>query len=148
MPTEKQIAAQLKREQAEINRGIIDQVTSAALHILHESYLPETTLWPKKGFKAGYRSKSAENNAIIYSARRTYELNYPVWQAIYFQCMNKSERRCINQQKHIYQIMDSAIYDGIHFDLYEYNPGMHYAVICPFSGLYYSDAVFKFTIND
>lgn len=131
-------------------QDIISRVTGAAIRIIHESYLPETKLWPKHGFIVGNRTRIADvTDVVLYSARIARdEPDGPAWHAIYFELMSKKERRSISQHKHLDRIMDSSIYDGVLFTKYEYVPGLYYENKCPFTDLFFSMAIYNFTIND
>ncbi len=115
MPTAKQTLTQIKKEQADIKRGIIDQVTCAVMHILYDSHLYGTILWPKNGVVACGNEGFEKGDIIMVRAIVRGNEN-----RLLLNMVNKSHKRVREQAKIIEPILDQAIYDNVflHFTHY------------------------------
>ena len=110
MPTEKQIAAQLKREKAQLKKDTITFVIESVMSILHGSSLYGSTLWPKNGFKLGYHG-TEELDTITIGVNIVVDSEY---KKVRFNIWGK-EARVLKQRKQLVLIFDQALYDGIYF---------------------------------
>jgi len=147
MPTPRQIILAQKKADTERKLPMIARVCSAAMHLLHDSHLYDTSLWPKRGFLAGFVNEFDKSDSVRYSARMEFENGKPTWQAIYFKILNKSGARCYKQSKQIDLILDQAIYDGVHFTSEQEADNYFYHTDCYFTGLQYSGVHFRFTFT-
>lgn len=103
MPTENQIAAQLKKD-------TISRVYSAILHLLEESVLHESKLWPKNGFVPGYFNKGVLD---VITVGIRIEDEYDI-KNIRLNNYCKSESRAKKQHTIIVNVLQDSFYDGIH----------------------------------
>jgi len=147
MPTVRQLAIAQKKQDTERKLPIIARVCSAAMHLLHDSHMADTTLWPRKGFLAGFRQEDDKSDSIRFSARMEFDQGKATWQAIYFNVLNKSGARCYKQAKQIDLILDQAVYDGVHFLSQQEADNYFYHNECFFTGLEFTSIYFKFTIT-
>lgn len=116
MPTEKQIAAQLKREEIQMKRDLVSRVSVAALIILEESYLFGSRLWPKDGFKMG-NGLDTNPKECIFMGINAYGIHKdPVIGRLGLHPTTFNETRKKSQYKHIRHILDYAVYDNILFE--------------------------------
>ena len=128
MPTEKQIAAQNKRD-------LISRVISAALTLLHESNMYGTVLWPKQGFVLGH-GIGQPNNDTWYLGVNVFGIDQnPIIGRLGFNIHTRGKKRISNQIEQINLVLDQAFCEGIFFEN-EFNN------ITPTDLMW-----FKFTIN-
>lgn len=110
MATEKQIADQLKREQKQAKRDLISYITESVLHMLHDSQLFGSNLWPKKGFVSGYKGNEELDTIsiiIVISDNNSYK-------KVRFNILGK-EARVLKQHRQLVLIFDQAVYNDIYF---------------------------------
>ena len=142
MPTEKQIAAQLKKEQAQVKRDTISMVMEAVFSLLHESQLHGSKLWPKNGFISGHITND-KLDIITVNVRILDDCDY---KKVRFNIWGK-ERRVLKQRRQLVLIFDQALYGGIYF--YPEYPEYINELCCH----YHDDCImdmldFKFTIDN
>ena len=93
-------------------RDVVSLVIGSALHILHESYLPDTKLWPTDGIRIG--------NGLSKHSRECIFMGVNVcrddWGGMHMWPTTKNEQRMRSQKKHIKLILDQAIHGGILFN--------------------------------
>jgi hypothetical protein len=111
MPTERQIAAQLKKEIAAMKREQVTQATEAVLQLLHESHLFGSELWPKGGFKAGGFSGVEKLDTITIGVLIVPEGNY---KKVRFNIWGKPVR-VLKQRRQLVLIFDQAVVNGVYF---------------------------------
>lgn len=105
-----------KKEQAAIKRATIDKVFVACMHILENSQLYGTSLWPKNGFIVGsFPEKNSRGNPKldVICIKPLITDEYNSW--VRFNLWNKSESRAFKQCKQLKLIFDQTTYDGIYF---------------------------------
>ena len=139
MPTEKQIAAQKKRELIQIKKDTVSRVIESILHVLHDSQFFGSNLWPTNGFKTGYSgTEELDTICILILMEGEYK-------KVRFNLWGKEERVHIQYQQ-LVAIFDQAIYDNIYFypEYPEYIDTLsaHYH-----DGFIMGMLNFKFTIN-
>lgn len=110
MSTTKQIEAQLKTEQSKIKRDIISHVMESVMHILYDSQLYESSLWPKNGFKSGYTGEEKMDTITI----GILVINESGFKKIQFNIWGK-ERRVLKQRRQLALIFDQCVYDNLFF---------------------------------
>lgn len=119
-----------KKEQTAIKRGITDLAIVAAMHILHDSHLNGSELWPKKGMFAGW---GFEDWDTVYVGARIFDdhnlLRVNIW--------DQDLERIREQIDAFDMVLDQATYDNIFFTAYHHGLNT--------SGLGMLD--FKFTIT-
>jgi hypothetical protein len=125
MPTERQISAQLKKEETELKRDIISRVSSAAINVFHESYLYESRIWPTDGFKMG-NGLSENKKECIFVGVNAYGYNQsPVVGTLHMWPTTSNVSRKKSQYKHIRFLLDYTVYDDISFeDIFRNSGGM------------------------
>ena len=142
MPTDRQIAAQLKKEVANMKRDQIVMATEAVLHILHNSQLYGSSLWPKNGFLTGGYRWDEKLDTITIGINIVPESEY---KKVRFNIWGK-ETRVLRQRKQLVLIFDQAIYNGIYF--YPEYPEYINKLTCHYHDNYVMDMLdFKFTIQ-
>lgn len=95
-------------------QNVIHHVCDTAMHILHDSYLANTNLWPKKGFKAGWGIGYGEADIIYYAARTIQE--EPNKGILVFNLHARGRARRINQMIHLKIIFDYTITTELYFE--------------------------------
>ncbi|RQO66811.1 hypothetical protein DBR40_21920 [Pedobacter sp. KBW01] len=108
-----------KKEQTAIRLGIINRVFSAVMHILEESHIYGTDIWPVNGFKAGsfpdfdehgiYKQDTINVNVLARAEPPMYKVRFNNW--------NTSEQRIVDQTNQMLLIFGDAVYDNIHFTM-------------------------------
>ena len=127
MPTPRQIAIAQKKEQNEVKRGIINIVTSAAMHIIYDSHLPGSPLWPKKGVLSHSMNNFELNDVIDVQARIIYDKNGNADEKLILNLINTNYARILKQASQLELIMDQAVYQGVCFeylDIYHIGLGL------------------------
>ena len=127
MPTPRQIAIAQKKEQNEVKRGIINIVTSAAMHIIYDSHLAESQLWPKKGVLSHSTNNFELNDVIDVQARIIYDKNGNADEKLILNLINTNYARILKQSSQLELIMDQAVYQGVCFeylDIYHIGLGL------------------------
>jgi len=127
MPTPRQIAIANKKEQNEIKRGIINIVTSAAMHVIYDSYLAGSALWPKKGVLSHSMNNFELNDVIDVQARIIYDKNGNADEKLILNLINTNYARILKQSSQLELIMDQAVYQGVCFeylDIYHIGLGL------------------------
>lgn len=102
-------------------QDIISQVTSAAMHILHDSYLYGSTLWPKRGFVIGALREDFIHDIIYVIARvrlnqRTLEND----QSLSLILHSLNYKRIKKQAQTLDLILDYAVHSNVSFNMYDY----------------------------
>jgi hypothetical protein len=92
-------------------RNVVSRVIGSALHILHESYLPHTKLWPSAGIRIG-NGLSVHDRECIFMGANVCREGFGV---LHMWPTTKSEQRERSQKKHVKLILDQAIHDGVVF---------------------------------
>jgi hypothetical protein len=92
-------------------RDVVSRVINAALHTLHNSYLPDTKLWPTAGIRIG-NGMSEYKKECIFMGVNAFQ---PKIGALHMWPTTNSESRERSQKKHIRMILDYAIHDGVQF---------------------------------
>jgi hypothetical protein len=141
MPTEKQIAAQLKKERSEIKRGIVNRVTSAALHVIHDSQLNGTKLWPTDGVLAHSTATFDYDDIIGVQVLITYDDNGVANQKLKINLINKNYPRIIKQKEQIELILDQSSEDNVYFEYVDFTE-IGIGLYCTWVRM-----TFEFTIN-
>ena len=116
MPTEKQTEAQLAKAAVPIKQHLVHHVCHTAMHIIHDSYLPKTNLWPKNGMRVGWGIGCPNKDTIFYGVN-VYEWDQtPVKGVLKFNIWNTRERRSLHQALHIKRILDYAYLNDLYFE--------------------------------
>lgn len=123
-------------------KDIISRVTAAALHILHDSQLFGSNLWPKNGVVVPATANHDAKDVIEVRPLIHTLPDGTTSQILRLNMFNDSYARVKKQQMVIEPILDHSIYDNIHFTFdYSRDCGM---------GLDRTMGMmnFNFTIND
>lgn len=107
--------AAIKREQSERKRGIINTVTSAALHIIHDSHLNGSTIWPKKGIQSHSTDMFEKTDVIDVQVFVHYNDDGSTNEKMRINLLGTNYARMVKQEKQLESIIDQSIYDGVHF---------------------------------
>ncbi|MEO6522182.1 MAG: hypothetical protein ABIN91_10925 [Mucilaginibacter sp.] len=100
----------------ERQRDIIATVRDTAMHILHDSYLPRTNLWPKNGFKSGH-GIGCRIKDCVYIGVNAWVLDAPpITGRLYLNIWNTEEKRREQQAEHIKIILDFAYSNNLYFE--------------------------------
>ena len=91
---------------------VVQEVITTAMHMLHDSYLYGSDLWPVNGFKAGSGIGSHLEDCIHVGANSVNNQSG----RLYFNIFNTTEERITQQAFHIKQIFDFTLRDGIRFE--------------------------------
>jgi hypothetical protein len=95
---------------------IVQRVVSATMHLLHNSDLQNTALWPKNGFKSGY-GISTDIKDALWVGCNAYGIDAdPVIGRMGMNTWNTGVARTNKQFKRIAIIIDQAIEDDIYFE--------------------------------
>jgi hypothetical protein len=140
MPTQKQIEAQLKRDRAEVKRGIVARVTSAALRIIYISHLKDSRLWPKDGVLSHSTATFSMDDLIDVQVLITYNQDGISNETLKINLINSNYSRLSKQKDQIELILNQAIEDNIHFEYIDFSE------IGIGLGNTWSTLTFKFTI--
>lgn len=97
-------------------QNIIHHVCDTAMHILHDSYLSNTNLWPKRGFKAGWGIGCEVKDRIYYGANAYGWDQTPAFGSIVFNVWNTGIKRLDLQHYHIKLILDYAYRNDLLFE--------------------------------
>lgn len=114
-PLTKKALAQIKRDQ-------INDAITGAMHILYDSHLKGTTLWPKKGLHAGFKIDDYDTisvQAFINDLGNKLVINF----------YNNNDARINKQANAIMLIMEDAIYNNLHYTYID-----HSAIGCGIDG--------------
>ncbi|MCY1522127.1 hypothetical protein D9M68_569720 [compost metagenome] len=103
-------AEQTKIEKERVRRDL-DHVVCSALHIIHESYLFGSNLWPRKGGYAGYPEENSCDKLYV-SARIDFEINKNL---AFVSVYNKTVSRSKKQIDALELILDHAVYENVIF---------------------------------
>ncbi len=134
-------------------QDIISRVTCAAMHVLHDSRLYDSDLWPEHGFKAGYPKETFIHDEVYIAAKIC---NYPLHkeddQSVIFNMHSFIPKRIKEQALEIDLIMDNAVYDGILFNIWLHEK-LGYSYRYYLTGIGSLDnhglqLIFKFTLTD
>jgi len=108
-----------KKEQSALRLGIINRVFSAVMHILEESHIYGTDIWPVNGFKAGSFPDVDENGAYINDTINVKVIAQaePHMYKVRFNNWNLTEQRIVDQTNQMLLIFGDAVYDNIHFTM-------------------------------
>lgn len=138
MPTHRQIEAQVKKESGFFKQNLVHQVADTALHIIYDSYLYGSNLWPKKGFRAGWGIGCDLKDCIYYGVNAWGWMDENPNGAIVFNFHNTPLNRRWKQITHLKILLDYTIINDIYFEDY-----LRDATI----NVVNDQAKFKFTIN-
>lgn len=106
-----------KSQLTQQKRDLSSRVVTAALHLLHDSHLYGTSLWPKKGFNVGYGISSELKDGLwIFCNAYGHEF-IPQIGRLGINTQNTPYSRVKKQFDAIELILSEAIYDNIHFEL-------------------------------
>jgi hypothetical protein len=92
------------------------EVCDAAMHIIHESYLFGSDLWPVGGFKAGGGWGSTIKDCIYYAVNPYGWEKDPAIGRLAFNIYNTPEKRQMKQVEHIRLILDFSFRGAITFE--------------------------------
>jgi len=96
---------------------IVNRVVNATMHILHESVLYGSNLWPKKGFKGGICWDKPLDDTVWFGINAYGHERKPIIGRIGFHRMDEFMKpRSYKQYKMIRLILDEAIHDEIFFE--------------------------------
>jgi hypothetical protein len=102
-----------------IKQNIVHHVCDTAMHILNDSDLYWTKLWPKNGFKAGYGIGSEVKDRIYYFCAIWDILATPPTGHLQFNIHNTPDNRESKQVDSLKLIYDQSYLNNIFFeDLY------------------------------
>jgi hypothetical protein len=141
MATQKQITAQLKKERNEIKRGIVARVTTAALHIIHDSQMRATSLWPEDDVVAHSTSTFDYDDIIDVQVLINYNEDGLVHEKLKINLINKDYDRITEQKNQLELILDHSSADNIYFEYDDFNE-IGLGMYCTWTRM-----TFKFTIN-
>ncbi|WPU91854.1 hypothetical protein SNE25_21280 [Mucilaginibacter sabulilitoris] len=98
-------------------QNISIEVCDAAMHVLHNSYLNGSDLWPTGGFKPSGRGMDYSEPDTIWYGVNPYgwELT-PIIGRFAFDIYNTPQRIEIAQVEHLRTIFDNTIFNGIFFE--------------------------------
>lgn len=99
-----------KKAQTEIKRAKISEAITAAMHILHDSSLFQSKLWPSGGLYAGWPRE--DNNDTIYIGARIDNDAEPL---LIVNLFSKNYDRIYKQMDAIELILSDAIKDDFKF---------------------------------
>jgi hypothetical protein len=99
-----------------IKQNIVHHACDTAMHILYNSGLAETNLWPKKGFKAGHGIGCEKKDRIYFSANAFGWDKKPVYGRLGFNIWNTPLPRERKQNRAIRLILDYAYYNDLFFE--------------------------------
>lgn len=109
------MSTQLTKKQVnELKRAEIQHTIACALHILHESYMYGTKIWPKRGFKAGWGDHKTKD-IIMVNARVDYDMPPQFVRRLIINTTSPTPRRMYDQMEAIELILSDAVYDGVVF---------------------------------
>lgn len=98
----------------ELKRYEIQHTIACALHILHESYMYGTKIWPKRGFRGGW-TDFRTRDIINVGARVDYD-SEPQWmRRLIINTTSPTPRRMYDQMEAIELVLSDAVYDGVLF---------------------------------
>lgn len=133
-------------------QDIISRAINAVMHILHDSHLYGSDLWPEHGFKTGISRDKISDIIDVYISAGVNDTTKKYYQSMHFNIMNVQHKRSLDQAKSLDNIFDKAIYDGVYFESsihpstpYHYRFSSRGIVR---SNLQYIQLPFTFTIND
>ncbi|AMR34194.1 hypothetical protein A0256_23440 [Mucilaginibacter sp. PAMC 26640] len=116
MPTDKQIAAQIAKASVPIKQNLVHHITDTAMHLLHDSYLTHTNLWPKNGIHAGWGIGCSKKDRI-YIGVNAYGWNQnPIIGRLGINIGNTGVRRKAAQVKHLEILLDYAYINDVFFE--------------------------------
>jgi hypothetical protein len=95
---------------------IAAHVVETAMHILHESYLYGSDMWPKNGFRTGRVVDTRLKNYVLYGVNPYNCESVPAIGRICFEFKNTGARKEKLQGKHLKIIMDQAYRNGLFFE--------------------------------
>lgn len=109
MTPERKAEIALNKQLSQKKHNLVNRAISATFHLLEDSFMYGTTLWPENGFKVGWHSEV--ENQITIGARVTDEYGCVV---LNFRAPNYA--RISEQCKAIELILNYAVYDDIYFE--------------------------------
>jgi hypothetical protein len=147
MPTSKQLAHQSRKIHSAIKQDAIGVVYSAVLHILHDSSLYGSSLWPSGGIIAGFpREIFIDDSWYVGVSIRGTESQW-----MYINIHSESATRAKEQALILDMILDESLYDGVHITVWlheKLGTGYRYHLSGPAQpNKYYMHLPFKFTIQ-
>jgi hypothetical protein len=113
MPTRPKITS----EETAAKQNIVHHVCDTSMHILHNSYLFGSNIWPKNGFKVGWGIGCKIKDCIYIGVNAYGWEKAPVVGRLVFNIWNTGARREKQQAKHIRIIMDQAYQNDLYFEI-------------------------------
>lgn len=112
---------------------IVQRVVAATMHLIHDSDLQNTPLWPKNGFKVGsfpeknklgnYKADTICAKVLMQMESSYYWIRFNLWCTTY--------GRGLKQQQQLILIFDQAVSENLYFfienlDYYENKMSAHF----------------------
>lgn len=106
------------QEQKQIQREIAMYVMDTAMHIVHDSYLYGSDLWPSGGFKIGGpgRHTLGPPDTVYYGANPYGYEQDPIKGRLGFTMFNTAEKREAAIAEHLRTIFDHTVLNNIYFE--------------------------------
>lgn len=105
-----------KKELSQLNRDVKQIVITSALHLLYDSHLYNSKLWPKNDIKVGYGIGTKIIDALWIECNAEGIDNEPIDGRLLINTWNTSEKRSTEQFNEIERILDQSVYENIHFE--------------------------------
>ena len=115
MLTSRQLAEQTRMLLSNRKQDIVQRVVTAAMHIIYDSNLYGSDLWPEKEFVAGFGIECVVKDRIYVGVNAYGVDKNPIEGLLIFNINNTPILRHKKQSNQIRLIMDQAFYDGIYF---------------------------------
>lgn len=113
--------AELHNQVQAAKRDKLSRVISAAMHIIHESHLSGSNLWPEHGFQIGYHGSEFLHDIAYLNAKYW---NYPPKEEedklLIINMQSLDAKRLKSQGAAIDMIMEEATYDDVLFNILIY----------------------------
>jgi hypothetical protein len=103
-------------EERQAQQFLITHVHDTALHILHNSYLYGSDLWPKNGFVTGQGMDCKIKWCINIGVNPYGWANETIEGRLAFTVYNTGMGKKIQQEKHLRIIMDQAYQNDLYFE--------------------------------
>lgn len=102
-------------------------VCDTAMHIIHDSSLSETHLWPSNGFKAGYGIGCEVDDRIYYFSLIYDEVKDPNRGGLQFNVHNEAYKRATEQIEALKTIFHQAYLNNVYFEAHDMSDSvMHF----------------------
>jgi len=102
-----------KKELAQIKRDQINDAITGAMHILYESHLFGTTLWPKKGVHAGFKIDDYDTISVTCNINDNYR-------RLTVNFYGNNNPRIDKQMNAVKLIMDDSTYENLLYTYQDY----------------------------